>query len=256
MSDVPQAVIPFVIDRAAAEAALTRWAEGLWFAPRRVRRAGVPENLRPVFVPYRVFEADTVSHYEGWRGDHYWVEQVRGGPAGRPETTGAHEVRDTSWRRVRGTLERHFGDVVVCATTRSEGAERLGAWLLNTVVAPTPDAVRGVEVITADTTVEHGWERAEQAMHRAIERACAEEIGGDEQRVDSVRSTLADPIHTLALMPVWAGSYRLRGRVRTVVVNGRTGHVEGDQPFSRVKLAAAFAGLIALAELSLEMFFR
>ena len=250
MSDVPQAVIPFVIDRAAAEASLTRWAERLWFVPRKVRRLRTLENLRPVFVPYRVFEAHTVSHYQGRRGEHYWVERESKDPHSR-----SHEVRETSWKRVRGTLERRFGDVVVCAATHPSGAEKLDSWLLNKVVAYTPEAVEGVEVVTVDTTVEAGWERAEQRMARVIERACEEEIGGDEQRVDTLESTLSERVHTLALMPVWAGSYRFRGREWPVVVSGRTGHVEGEHPYSKVKLAAAFAALIALAELTREMFF-
>ena len=255
MSDVPQAVIPFVIDRAAAEAVLSRWAEGLWFAPRGIRRSGAFANLRPVFVPYRVFEADTVSRYEGWHGEHYWVERGDRDADGRPDLTGSHQTRETSWRRVRGTLERHFGDVVVCAATRPAGAELLGSWLLDKVVAHTPDAVHGVEVAAVDTSAEDGWERAEQVMRESIERACAEEIGGDEQRVDTVESTLSDPVHTLALMPVWAASFRRRGREWPVVVNGRTGRVEGEHPYSGVKLTAAFAALIALAELTKEMFF-
>lgn len=250
MSDIPQAVIPFVIDRAAAEASLARWAERLWFVPRKVRRLRTLEDLRPVFVPYRVFEADTVSHYTGRRGKYYWVERETKDPHNR-----SHEVRETSWKRAQGTLRRHFGDVVVCAATRPSGAEKLDSWLLNKVVPYTPEAVGGIEVVTVDTDVEEGWERAEQVMARIIEEACMDEIGGDEQRVDTLESTLSERVHTLALMPVWAGSYRFRGRVWPVVVNGRTGHVEGEHPYSKVKLATAFAALIALAELTREMFF-
>ena len=40
-----------------------------------------------------------------------------------------------------------------------------------------------------------------------------------------------------------------------MVVNGRTGRVEGQHPYSRVRLAAAFAGLVALAELTRQVFF-
>lgn len=250
MSDIPQAVIPFVIDRAAAETSLSRWAEGLWFVPRKVRRLRTLEDLRPVFVPYRVFEADTVSHYKGRRGKYYWVERETKDPHSR-----SHEVRETSWKRAQGTLRRHFGDVVVCAATQPSGAEKLDSWLLNKVVPYTPEAVGGVEVVAVDTGLEEGWERAEQVMARIIEEACMKEIGGDEQRVDTLESTLSERVHTLALMPVWAGSYRFRGRVWPVVVNGRTGHVEGEHPYSKVKLATAFAALIALAELTREMFF-
>lgn len=250
MSELPRAVIPFVIDRAAAEESLFHWARRLWFVPQKVRRLRTLEDLRPVFVPYRVFEADSISRYQGWRGDHRWVMERSKDPDKH-----FHEVRETSWKQVQGTLKRHFGDVVVCAAEHPAGAEKLDSWLLDKVVALTPETVGGVEVAAVDTGSEEGWTQAEQVMARTIEEACAEEIGGDEQRVDAVRTSLSERVHTLTLMPVWAGSYRFRGRVWPVVVNGRSGHVEGEHPYSRVKLGATFAALIALAELTREAFF-
>ena len=47
------------------------------------------------------------------------------------------------------------------------------------------------------------------------------------------------------LMPVWIGAYRFRGRPYQVVVNGQTGEVEGDRPWSAWKIGlAVLAGLL------------
>jgi hypothetical protein len=46
------------------------------------------------------------------------------------------------------------------------------------------------------------------------------------------------------LLPVWLASYRWRGKVYRVVVNGRTGAVSGERPYSPWKIA--FAVVLAL----------
>lgn len=250
MSDQPQAVLRFTLDRGAAENALARWAEGHWFAPRRVNQLTTLDNLRPLFVPYRVFEAQAVARYRGKRGDHYWSERTNSDSRGKA----SHEVRETAWRPAEGVVDRRFGGVVVSAATRPECVDRLDSWLLDKVVAHSAEAVEELEVAAVDVDPALGWMRAEERMARVIEEACAEDIGGDEQSVDSVETELSDRIHTMALFPVWAGSYRHRGKDWPVVINGRSGQVEGDHPYSRVKIALLVLALVLAAALSVEMF--
>ena len=45
-------------------------------------------------------------------------------------------------------------------------------------------------------------------------------------------------------MPVWIGSYRFGGKPYQIVVNGQTGEVEGDRPWSKWKIVLAV--LVAL----------
>ena len=57
-------------------------------------------------------------------------------------------------------------------------------------------------------------------------------------------------------MPVWLAAYRYRGKSFRFVVNGRTGSVEGERPYSAVKIAIAVAialvvaGLIAYVQIA------
>ena len=46
------------------------------------------------------------------------------------------------------------------------------------------------------------------------------------------------------LLPIWLASYRWQGKVYQVSVNGRTGEVTGDRPYSPWKIV--FAVLLAL----------
>jgi hypothetical protein len=50
----------------------------------------------------------------------------------------------------------------------------------------------------------------------------------------------------LVLFPIWISSYTYRGKIYRVLVNGETGKVAGDKPFSRAKVLAATAGIAAM----------
>jgi hypothetical protein len=81
-------------------------------------------------------------------------------------------------------------------------------------------------------------------MQNAIDAAIRRDIGGDQQRI-SAQTTVVDEIRFKhLLLPVWVGSYRYAGKTYQVVVNGQSGEVEGDRPFSIIKIA--FAVLLAL----------
>ena len=50
------------------------------------------------------------------------------------------------------------------------------------------------------------------------------------------------------LLPVWLAAYKYRGKTYRFVVNGRTGRVQGERPWSAIKIAlAVIVGLIVAA---------
>ena len=77
-------------------------------------------------------------------------------------------------------------------------------------------------------------------------------IGGDEQRIDSINSRYDAISFKHLLLPVWLLAYRYHDKVYQVVVNASTGEVQGERPYSWIKITlfvlgiAAVAGVIAL----------
>ena len=85
-------------------------------------------------------------------------------------------------------------------------------------------------------------------MQGAIDAAIRRDIGGDQQRIHGRQTVVDDIRFKHLLLPVWIGSYRFGGKPYQVVVNGQSGEVEGDRPFSVVKIALAVVlALIVLA---------
>jgi len=82
-------------------------------------------------------------------------------------------------------------------------------------------------------------------MDRMILRDVKYDIGGDDQRVSNVQTDIRDVTFKHVLLPVWLAAYKYRGRTFRFVVNGRTGRVQGERPYSAWKITfAVILGLI------------
>ena len=76
-----------------------------------------------------------------------------------------------------------------------------------------------------------------QVIAPAIENAVTSDIGGDEQRIESVSTEYSDITFKHLLLPVYAGAYRYNSKLFQILVNGRTGEIQGERPYSFWKIA-------------------
>ena len=72
-------------------------------------------------------------------------------------------------------------------------------------------------------------------MAPVIERDVRNDIGGDEQRIDDMRTEYFKTTSSTAAADL-RGAYQFNGRVFQIVVNGRTGEIHGDRPYSPWKI--------------------
>src|SRR3954470_3708337 len=68
----PEAVVPFKIDRSAANAAFARWVRTRRFAPNALKQVGSTEKIKGTYIPHWTYDAQTDTDYTGRRGEHYW----------------------------------------------------------------------------------------------------------------------------------------------------------------------------------------
>jgi hypothetical protein len=65
------------------------------------------------------------------------------------------------------------------------------------------------------------------------------DIGGDEQRVHDIDTDWSDETFKHILLPVWMAAYKYNGKSYRFLVNGQTGEVQGERPWSIWKIAFA-----------------
>ncbi|MFG1689838.1 hypothetical protein ACGFNP_57500 [Nonomuraea sp. NPDC049269] len=99
-----------------------------------------------------------------------------------------------------------------------------------------PGYVAGHHSLRYDTEPQSALEQAKGRMAKVIEGDCRDDIGGDEQRVHSVDTYYSDVTFKLMLLPVWIGCYLFGGKAYQVLINGINGEVQGDRPYSTVKI--------------------
>ncbi|HWS39532.1 MAG TPA: hypothetical protein VN408_43155 [Actinoplanes sp.] len=243
---VPEAVLPFALDRNALREALRKWVASRWFAPNSLKKVTEAESAHSSYLPHWTYDAGTVSRYTGQRGEHYWVTETYQDNG----ETKTRQVRKTRWYPASGTVSRFFDDVLVVGTGRvmPDHLHKLEPWPLPEAQPYRPEFLAGHETLRYEVEPEAGLEHAKARMAPVIESDCRDDIGGDEQRVHSVNTSYHEVTFKLMLLPVWIMAYLHAGRTFNVVVNGRSGAVAGERPYSAVKIAfAVFLALLAVA---------
>jgi hypothetical protein len=99
-----------------------------------------------------------------------------------------------------------------------------------------------------------GLQAARARMERAIASAVRRDIGGDHQRVHESRTELSDVTFKHVLLPIWIAAYRYRGKSFRFVVNARTGKVQGERPYSAIKIALAVLAALVVAAIALGLY--
>jgi DNA-directed RNA polymerase subunit M/transcription elongation factor TFIIS len=249
----PAALIPFRLGEAEARAAMGRWLGSLWFAPSGLRDyARQGRRMDGIYVPYWTFDAATTTRYRGQRGDNYMVTRrvMRGG---KPATVTEMRIR---WRNVSGRVARDFDDLLVLASHGLPRAhtEALEPWDLSQLVAYRPDYLSGFAAEGYQLGLEEGFAEARVKMDAVIEDDIRRDIGGDHQRIGAKATDIREVTFKHVLLPVWMAAYRFRGRSYRFVVNGQTGRVRGERPWSAWKIALALLVGLLLAAAALWLY--
>ncbi|MBP1805357.1 primosomal protein N' (replication factor Y) - superfamily II helicase [Rubellimicrobium aerolatum] len=242
----PAAVIPFQLSEAQAREAMTNWLGSLWFAPNGLQdyaRRG--RRMDGIYVPYWTFDADTATDYRGQRGDDYYVSRTVT-INGKTQTV---QERRTRWRSVAGRVSRFFNDVLVLASTSlpREHTDGLEPWDLAALAPYRPDYLSGFAAEGYHVDLEDGFTLARAKMDAVIELDIRRDIGGDHQRITGKRTEISDVTFKHVLLPVWMAAYRFQDQSFRFVVNGQTGKVQGERPWSRWKIFFAILAALILA---------
>ena len=79
-----------------------------------------------------------------------------------------------------------------------------------------------------------------------IRQTIEADIGGDHQRIISVDTKYFNTFFKHILLPLWISAYRYQSKTYRFLINARTGHVQGERPLQRWKIAALVLGILAV----------
>jgi predicted RNA-binding Zn-ribbon protein involved in translation (DUF1610 family) len=226
-------VLPFKVDEKNAKQVVEKWINGRRFAPSEFKKYKQTGSFASVYAAYFTYDADAETDYTGRRGEEYTVT-VGSGENKRTET----RVR---WYPAAGTVRNEFDDVCVLANDgfQRDKVVKLEPWPTSDAVPFSKEYVAGHLCRTYDNDVEACFPEAAGRMESEIESTIRRDIGGDRQEIFHKATAYRSLTFKHLLLPIWLLTVIYAGKPFQVFINGVTGEVQGQRPWSKVKIAVA-----------------
>ncbi len=243
----PKSLLPFAIDQKAALQRLQDWLSGLWFAPFGFKKAQKSvDRFAGVYIPYWTFDAHTESDYSGERGDAYYITESYTTTENGRTVTRTRQVRHIRWSPAAGHVALDFDDLLVLASHSlpDKHTAALEPWDLENLTPFDEKFLAGFRTEAYQVTLEQGFDQARAAMETPIAQAVRRDIGGDEQRIHALDTRYSAITFKHILLPIWISAFRYQDKVFRFLINGRTGEVQGERPWSAVKIALLVLGIM------------
>ena len=124
---------------------------------------------------------------------------------------------------------------------------KLEPWDLKNLIPFDKSYLSGFVSEKYQVDLEEGFEIAKSATNQEIRSLVRRNIGGDRQRIISLNTNYKDISFKHLLLPVYVSAFRYKNKLYRFLVNGRTGEVQGERPYSWIKISLTILiGLILL----------
>lgn len=241
----PQGVIPFKVTREEGRDKFNKWISGMWFAPSDLKdKASIEDGLTGMYIPYWLYYVDTVTKYTGKRGEYYYTEKQVKQADGTMKT---EKERHTRWYPAAGVVNKNFKDIVISGsnTLGNEGKTIQKHWKFEDMVPYNEQTLTGYKSETYSVDLKEAYKEAQKIMAQEIEDAIEKDIGGDDQKIDSKDISENNIEYKHILAPLWISAFRYNNKSYRFIINGQTGELSGNRPYSTLKIVLCIASIVA-----------
>ena len=241
-SQQPEFIIGFEVSREKAQELFFQWiGKNSFFRPSDLVRKASTEKQQGVYIPFWHFSMIAVSHWsvqigEYWyRTETYTVKNAEGKSETRTRT-----VQETEWWPLSGVYRKYYSGYMVSASKGLPQQEALAIqpYRLNTMMRYRPMYLAGWMSEEYSVSRESALTVTQQEFRNRERNAINAFLPGDVQSGLSVQTDLELGGSDLILLPVHVLSYRYNNKVYRFLVNGQTGKMVGEKPWSGSRIAA------------------
>ncbi len=249
----PQGMLPFAITQKQALERIQAWWSSRWFMPSNTLRTSWLKNIQGILKPHWTYDFKTSCRYTGERGDDYYETVTRMVRVNGKTQRQTERVRKTRWHSVSGRVNNAFDDLLVPAGVESAQQESLGPWPLADLCDYHEDMVRGFREECYTVGIANGFQNAKEKAKETIHATIRRDIGGDHQRIGTTNISYSELSFKHILLPVWQCLYQYGDKQYSIMLNGKTGAISGNRPYSAWKIF--FLVLFIVAVVALLLFF-
>lgn len=235
----PKSLLPFELSHEEARERFKNWIGSLWFAPSKLKDfIDGDEKLQGYYLPHWTYDSDTTTYYQGQRGDIYYVMVERTVIVdGQQKRVRQREAR-INWSPTSGQVNNSFDDITIGAskTISHSILDSLTPWHTQKLIPFNPEYLLGFKSEEYTIGLDNAFEYAKMKMNTIIEQHIRYDIGGDQQRIDSMQTSYNNTTYKNALFPIWTAQFRWKDKEYNYAINAQTGKIAGERPYSVVKI--------------------
>jgi len=236
----PKSLLPFQLSQKESQKLFKKWLGSLWFAPSKLKKfLDGNEKLKGYYLPHWTYDAKTNTNYQGQRGDIYYVEVERTVTVnGREERQTVREER-IQWTAVSGNVNNAFDDITIGAskTISHTILDNLTPWYTDVLVPFNKKYLSGFDAEEYTLGLDNGYELAKVKMNHVIRQDIKSQIGGDQQQINHMETQYSQTSYKSVLFPIWTATFKWNNKVYNYAINGQTGKVTGERPYSWAKIS-------------------
>ncbi len=254
----PESLLPFRVSKEDASKRFAAWLAGLWFRPSNLKKMASVEELGGVYVPFWLFNADVYSQWTADRGWYYYETETYTAFENGQSVTRTRQVQRTRWESASGWRRDRHENVQICAgkglpTNLVEQCSRFDATAL---VPYRPEYLSGWRAESYVVELMPAWGNATDKIGRDQESRCGRDVGGDTHRNLSATHQFSAITFKHVLLPIWIAAYRYGQKAYRFLVNGQTGEVVGEAPWSFWKITALVLAIAAVIGVGVFFYLR
>lgn len=249
----PEFVIGFAVTSEQAKEKFFKWIKrNSWFRPGDLGMKAVSEKQKGVYLPFWHFSMFADSRWAANIGEYWYRTETYTTRDSKGRTvTRTRQVRETEWFPFSGEHQRYYHSFLVPASKglTSEEAMQIQPFQLSSLARYRPYFLAGWMAEEYSVEMEHAIAKTKQEFRKREEQEIARFVPGDTFSSLRVQTEIEVNGSDLILLPVHVLSYRYRDQVFRFLVNGQTGKVVGQKPYSRKRITAfvIFVVLVLLA---------
>lgn len=255
----PEFIVGFAVTEAEAQQKFYDWlGKNAWFRPGDLAVKAVSEKQKGIYIPFWHFSMLAKSRWSARIGE-YWYREERYQTVDSKgkKVTKTRRVRETEWFPLHGEHQKFYHGYLVPAShgiTQKE-AKSIQPFQLSALSRYRPYYLAGWMAEEYTLALEVAADKTKQEFANRQTNSVRNFLPGDRHSDLSVHTDLEVNGSDLILLPVFVLSYRYRDQVYRFLVNGQTGKVVGEKPWSGRRVAAAVVSGIVLILLVALIFY-
>ncbi len=248
----PGYLVPFKLSKQEAISNFLDWLKFISLAPFKLKkRLKYIKNIQGTYIPYWTFDIKTSNNFSGKKGTYYYETESYSVYEDGEYKTKSRTVRKTNWAKTKGIVNCFSDDIMIPANDLMplNLLDKFDNWDLKKLIKYDNKFTFGFQTIVYNRNLTESYKLTKEINKQNIIHNIKNKIGGDTQIIDNFSSEIIDINYKLILLPIWISAYKYKNEVYNYIINGLTGEVKGERPYSNFKIFLIVVGLLGFISL-------